>query len=155
MNLQSWYAGLSSRDRQVLLWGSAAAAILLIVGGLSSLSSAVSAAEGRIERKRDDLAWMQAAAPRLQAMPATGSDEPLPLLVDRTARDAGLGGALAGVEPAAGGGLRVRFESATFDTLVLWLARVQQERGLVVESASVDGTENAGLVNANVVLRGP
>jgi type II secretory pathway component PulM len=155
MNFQSWYAGLGSRDRQVLLWGSAVAAVLLVAGGLASLSSAVTRAEQRVERKRDDLAWMQAAAPRLQAMPATRGDEPLPLLVDRTARDAGLGGALSGVEPAAGGGLRVRFESATFDTLVLWLARVQQERGLVVESASIDGTGTAGLVNASIVLRGP
>jgi type II secretory pathway component PulM len=155
MNPGAWYAGLSARDRRVLLWGGAAAAVLLVVGGLSALSSAVTAAERRVERKRDDLAWMQAVAPRLQAMPAVRSDEPLPLLVDRTARDAGLGGALTGVEPAPGGGLRVRFESATFDTLVLWLARVQQERGLIVDSASVDGTENAGLVNANIVLRGP
>lgn len=155
MNLGAWYAGLSARDRRVLLWGGAAAAVLLLVGGLAALSSAVTAAERRVERKRDDLAWMQAVAPRLQAMPAVRSDEPLPLLVDRTARDAGLGTALTGVEPAPGGGLRVRFESATFDTLVLWLARVQQERGLIVDSASVDGTENAGLVNANIVLRGP
>ena len=155
MNPKAWYAGLSARDRRVLLWGGAAALVLLVAGGLSALSSAVTAAEARVERKRADLAWMQAVAPRLQAMPAGRSDEPLPLLVDRTARDAGLGGALSGVEPAAGGGLRVRFQDATFDTLVLWLARVQQERGLVVESASVDGTENAGLVNANIVLRGP
>lgn len=155
MNPKAWYAGLSARDRRVLLWGGAAAAALLLVGGLLGLSSAVDAAERRVDKKRDDLAWMQAVAPRLQAMPAVRSDEPLPLLVDRTARDAGLGTSLSGVEPAAGGGLRVRFEAATFDTLVLWLARVQQERGLIVDSASVDGTENAGLVNANVVLRGP
>jgi type II secretory pathway component PulM len=155
VNLQVWYAGLAPRDRRVLLWGGAVAAVLLVVGGLSALSSAAQAAQRRVEQKRLDLAWMQAAAPRLQAMPAGARDEPLPLLVDRTARDAGLGSALAGVEPAAGGGLRVRFEAATFDTLVLWLARIQQERGLVVESASVDGTENAGLVNASLVLRAP
>ncbi len=155
MNLQSWYAGLTARDRRVLLWGGAVAAVLLFVGSLFALSSAVASAEQRVERKRLDLAWMQAAAPRLQSMPAGARDEPLPLLVDRTARDAGLGGALSGVEPAGGGGLRVRFESAPFDTIVLWLARVQQERGLVVETASVDGTENAGLVNASLVLRAP
>lgn len=155
MNLQSWISGLSPRDRRTLLWGGALALLLLVAGGLSALSSAVDAAEERVARKREDLAWMQAVAPRLQAIPAARSDEPLPLLVDRTARDAGLGAALSGVEPAAGGGLRVRFQGAAFDTLVLWLARVQQERGLIVDSASVDGTENPGLVNANLVLRAP
>lgn len=155
MNVQAWYAGLSARDRRVLLWGGAAALLLGVAGGLMQLQSAAAAAERRIEAKRADLAWMQAVAPRLQAMPAGRTDEPLPLLVDRTARDSGLGGSLSGVEPAAAGGLRVRFEAAPFDVIVVWLARVQQERGLVVESASIDSGESAGLVNANIVLRAP
>jgi type II secretory pathway component PulM len=98
---------------------------------------------------------MQAVAPRLQAMPAARPDEPLPLLVDRTAREAGLAGSLSGVDPSDTSGLRVRFESASFDAIVVWLARLQQERGLVVASASVDGSATEGLVNVNLVLRGP
>jgi general secretion pathway protein M len=75
--------------------------------------------------------------------------------VDRTAKDAGLAGALSGSDPAGDGGLRVRFEGAAFDAMVIWLARIQQERGLVVESASIDGTPSDGLVNVSLVLRGP
>ena len=75
--------------------------------------------------------------------------------MDRTARDAGLAGALSGADPAGNGGLRVRFEGASFDAMVIWLSRVQQERGLAVESASIDGTATEGLVNVSLVLRGP
>lgn len=155
MSLGERYAALSERERLTVLLGGIAAVVLLVAGSVWQLNVARTAAAARVEAKRADLAWMQAVAPRLRAMPRAQSNESLPLLVDRTARDSGLAQALSGADPAGNGGLRVRFESAAFDSLVVWLARVQQERGLVVESASVDGTETEGLVNANLVLRGP
>lgn len=155
MTLSGWYGSLAPREQQIVLYGGIVAAVLLLIGGTWQLHASASAAAARLEGKRTDLAWMQAVAPRLQAMPAVRSDESLPLLVDRTARDAGLAQALSGADPAGNGGLRVRFEGASFDALVIWLSRIQQERGLVVEAASIDGTETEGLVNANLVLRGP
>lgn len=150
-----WYGSLAPRERKTVLYGGLAAAALLLVGGTWQLHASAAATAERLEAKRADLAWMQAVAPRLQAMPAVRSDESLPLLVDRTARDAGLAQSLSGADPAGNGGLRVRFEGASFDALVIWLSRIQQERGLVVESASIDATEAEGLVNASLVLRAP
>jgi general secretion pathway protein M len=155
MKILQWYRSLAEREQRTLLYGSIAAAVLLLVGGLWSLQSATSAAAQRVATKRADLAWMQSVAPRLRSMPAARPNESLALLMDRTAKDAGLGGALSGAEPAGNGGLRVRLEGASFDAIVIWLGRVQQERGLVVESASFDGTPTEGLVNASLVLRGP
>lgn len=155
MNLVQWYGSLAPRERKTVLYGGLAAAALLLVGGTWQLHASAAATAARLAAKQADLAWMQAVAPRLQAMPAARSDESLPLLVDRTARDAGLAQALSGADPAGNGGLRVRFEGASFDALVIWLSRIQQERGLLVESASIDATEAEGLVNASLVLRGP
>lgn len=155
MKALDWYRSLQERDRKAVLYGGIAAVVVAFVGGLWLLEAATASAEERIAGKQADLAWMQAVTPRLQAMPAARPDEPLPVFVERTARDAGLAGALSGAEPSGTGALRVRFEGASFDVLVMWLARLQQERGLVVESASVDGTDTEGLVNANLVLRGP
>jgi len=155
MNIMQWYRSLAEREQRVVLYGSIAAVALLLVGGLLGLQSATSAAAQRVATKRADLAWMQAVAPRLRSMPAARPNESLALLMDRTAKDAGLGGALSGAEPAGNGGLRVRLEAASFDAIVIWLGRIQQERGLVVESASFDSTATEGLVNASLVLRGP
>jgi type II secretory pathway component PulM len=155
MKALEWYRSLAESERRTVLYGSVAAVVLLLAGGLWQLNSAVSAASARVERKQADLAWMQAAAPRIRAVPAARANESLPLLVDRTARDAGLAGALSGADPAGNGGLRVRFEGASFDAMVIWLSRVQQERGLAVESASIDSTAAEGLVNVSMVLRGP
>jgi len=155
MNLQQWYASLADRERRTVMYGGIAAVVLLVVGGVWKIGAAVDSAEVRVESKRADLAWMQAVAPRLRAMPAQRPDEPLPLLVDRTAREAGLAEALSGSDPAGPGALRVRLQGASFDQMVVWLGRLQQERGIVVDSASVDATESEGLVNASLVLRGP
>jgi len=155
MNLNEWYGSLAERERRTVVYGGIAAVLLLVVGGVWKLGAAVDAAQARVETKRADLTWMQAVAPRLRAMPAQRPDEPLPLLVDRTARDAGLAAALSGSDPAGPGALRVRLQGASFDQMVVWLGRLQQERGLVVESASVDAADAEGLVNASLVLRGP
>ena len=155
MNLQAWYASLAERERKTVLYGGLAAAALLVFGGMWKLGSAVEAAESRVEAKRADLAWMQAVAPRIRALPAARPDESLPLLVDRTAREAGLAGALSGSDPAGPGALRVRLQGASFDAMVVWLGRLQQERGIVVDSANVDAGDEEGLVNASLVLRGP
>ena len=154
MMLPAWYTTLAPREQKIVLYGAIAAVALLLVGGTWHLHNSAAATLARLETKRADLAWMQSVAPRLQAMPVVRSDESLPLMVDRTARDAGLAQSLSGADPAGQGGLRVRFEGASFDALVIWLSRVQQERGLVVESASIDSTGPEGLVNANLVLRG-
>jgi type II secretory pathway component PulM len=155
MKLQEWYASLAERERRTVVIGGIAAAILLLVGGVWKLDAAADSAVSRVEAKRADLAWMQAVAPRLRTMPAQRPDESLPLLVDRTAREAGLADALSGSEPAGQGSLRVRLQGASFDAMVVWVGRLQQERGVVVEVANVDATEAEGLVNASLVLRGP
>jgi type II secretory pathway component PulM len=114
----------------------------------------VATAEERVARRREDLAFIEAATPRLQAVPAARAGESLAIAVDRLAREGGLAQSLAGVEPAATGAFRARFTAASFDALALLLARLQQERGVVAETASVSATGDPGLVDATLVLRG-
>lgn len=151
----AWYAGLAERERRLVLWGGTAAAALLIVVLVVQLGSSVAAAEERVERRRQDLAWIEAVTPRLQAAPIARPGEPLAIAVDRMAREGGLGEKLASVEPASPGALRARFTGASFDSIALLLARLQKERGVVAETASVSASGEPGLVDATLVLRGP
>jgi general secretion pathway protein M len=155
MKLLDWYQSLAEKERRTVLYGGVAAVLLLLVGGLWKLDAAAGTAERRVLAKRADLAWMQAVAPRLQAMPAVDPNESLPLLVDRTTRGTGLAGTVASTNPAGAGGLRVRLEEAPFDAVVIWLGRLQQERGVIVQLATFDKGASEGLVNATVELRGP
>jgi type II secretory pathway component PulM len=155
MNLRGWYATLDEREQRMVAFGGAAAIVLLVAGMIWKLGSAVTVAEERVERRRQDLAWIEAVTPRLQAAPAARPGESLTIAVDRMAQEGGLGAALAGIEPAGSGAIRARFTAASFDSLALLLARLQKERNVVAETASVSGTDDAGLVDATLVLRGP
>jgi type II secretory pathway component PulM len=84
-------------------------------------------------------------------MPAT--QDSLVVLIDRAARESGLGQALTGSQPSGDGGMRVQLEKAPFNSLVAWLARLSEQNGVRVESASIDAANEPGLVNAGIVLR--
>jgi type II secretory pathway component PulM len=154
MNLQDWYRQLAEREQRMVLWGGAAAAVLVVVGLILQLGASVAKAEERVQHRREDLAFIVAATPRIQALPAARPGESLAIAVDRMAREGGLADTLAGVEPAANGALRARFTGAPFDSIVLLLARLQKERGVEAETASVTAAAETGLVDATLVIRG-
>jgi general secretion pathway protein M len=156
--LRTWYAGLQAREqRMVAVGGVIVAALILVLGILMPLQSAVSSAVKRNETKREDLAWMRVNAPEIRAaggqVPADTGEAPV-VLVDRVGREAGLGGALRGTQPN-GTGVRVQLEAAPFDTLVTWLATLDERYGLAVESITVDRTAQPGMVNASITFSQP
>jgi general secretion pathway protein M len=156
--LLAWYAGLQPREQRVVAVGGIAVAVLfLVLGILMPLQSAVSSAVRRNETKRQDLAWMQVNAPEIRAaggqLPADTGEAPV-VLVDRVAREAGLASALRGTQPS-GTGVRVQLEAAPFDTLVSWLATLDERYGLAIETITVDRTAQPGMVNASITFTQP
>jgi type II secretory pathway component PulM len=77
------------------------------------------------------------------------------VIVDQSARESGLGNSLAGSQPSGQGSLSVELEKAPFDALVGWLARLSQQNGVQIESATIDSAGQPGTVNASLVLKGP
>jgi general secretion pathway protein M len=148
------YAALSAREQRMLLIGALAVALIIVFGILLPLDRSVAKAQQRLQKKREDLVWMQSVAPELAqtAPPPAATGESLLLIVDRSARESGLAKSLAGSEPGGTGSLAVRLEKAPFDTLVAWLARLSQQNGVTVESATVEKAGTPGLVNAAIVL---
>ena len=148
------FAALPERERRLVLGGLALAAAILIFGVVIPLDRSVAHAHDRLARKRADLTWMQEVAPELatSAPPPAATGESLLVIIDRSARESGLGGALAGSEPGGPGSLSVRLAKAPFDTLVAWLARLAQQNGVSVEAATVEKTDTPGLVSAALVL---
>jgi general secretion pathway protein M len=154
--LKAWYAGLQERERRMVLAGGVAVAVLILTGGiLMPLHSSVAAARDRLETQRDDLAWMQQNAAEIQAAAGSFSgplNESPVVLVDRTGRESGLSQSLRGTQPSGNAGVRVELEAAPFDTLVSWLANLEQRHGVSIDSITVDRTARPGLVNASVTL---
>lgn len=153
--LKSWYAGLEAREQRVVGIGAIALCALLLLGGiLLPLESAVSTAVKTKEVRSEDLAWMQVNASEIQAggatLPAETGEAPV-VLVDRIGRETGLSNSLRGTQPSATG-VRVQLEAAPFDTMIVWLAKLDERYGLAIESISVDRAARPGLVNANITF---
>jgi general secretion pathway protein M len=148
---------LNERERRMVLIGAVCAALLLIFGVIVPLDHSVSRAQARISTKQADLAWMHEVTPELLAAgpvaaPPSNAQSML-VVVDRSARQAGLGKSLTSSEPSGPGGLQVRLEKAPFDAVVAWLARLSEEEGIHVESATMDSAGAPGIINAGVVLK--
>jgi general secretion pathway protein M len=157
--LKDWFLGLQPRER---VMGGAGAALVALVGiyllVLAPFYGAVNERAARIEQKQGDLAWMRSVAGEMIALGANApaaaapSGESLVVLIDRAARECGLGGALTGQTPNGAQGIRVRLESAEFDKLMVCLGNLQQVHAVSIESATIDRTAKPGLVNASLVL---
>jgi general secretion pathway protein M len=147
---------MSERERRMVQIGGALAAVLLIFGVLLPLDSSVSKAKSRITQKQADLVWMKNVAPVLassQPVQSSANGESLIVIVDRSARESGLGSALAGSQPSGAGGIQVQMQKASFDAMLGWLSRLSQQNGIGVDGATIDSAGAPGIVNAAVVLR--
>jgi general secretion pathway protein M len=153
--LKTWYASLKERERRVVAIGGVALAVVILFGAvLFPLQSAVSTATKRADDRRDDLAWMRMNAAEVQSGARTvfnDTGEAPVVIVDRVGRETGLAGALKGSQPS-GNGVRVQLEAAPFDTLIQWLAALDEHYGLSIDSITVDRAARPGAVNANVTF---
>jgi general secretion pathway protein M len=142
MNVRDWFDNLNERERNLVYVAGALVGIALVYLVLVlPFQMSGKKMTARVAQKTADLAWMQASAP--QAMAAAG--------VAQTG-GGGLGTSLRDQSPDGNNGLRLRIEGASFDALVTWLANLQQQYGVSIESATV-GAAAPGLVNATLSLK--
>lgn len=159
--MREWFDNLAQREK---IFVAAGAGIVLVAVLWSLLLYPVYAGVERlavtVESKRVLVGWMQAAAAQIKAGGdvAAGGDvgaQSLVVVIDRSARQAGLGGALSRNQPVGDDGIRVRLEGAPFDAVAGWLAQLQTTFGLGLESASFERAATPGTVNASLILRQP
>jgi type II secretory pathway component PulM len=155
--LNAWLEGLAPRERVAVGIGALAALLIVVGGGLFTLHQRVEKARERVEQKRLDLAFVQAATAEILAAgpirPSGASSEPLVVLADRATRQAGLVESLSASEAAADGSLRTSFKAVAFDALAGMVASLNSQSGVAVQSAEIESTGEPGKVNATVVLR--
>ena len=155
--IRQWLDGLAPRERNLVYVAAALLGIAVVYFAVVlPVTSAARHREARIVQKTSDLAWMRQVAPQVMAAAAAGggmaSDESLVVLVDRTARESGIGSSIRDQTPAGQNGLQLRLEGAPFDLLMAWLANLQQQHGVRVDGAIIGAANAPGLVNANLTL---
>jgi general secretion pathway protein M len=157
--LRDWFFGLKPRERILVATGVVALVfVALYTFAIAPFYGAVNARAERVAQKEGDLAWMRSVAGEIISLNASApaaaapSNESLVVLIDRTARECGLGASLTGQTPTGEHGIRVRLESAEFDKLIVCLTTLQQAHAVSIEQATIDRTAKPGFVNASLVL---
>ena len=96
---------------------------------------------------------MMSKVRRSTAIARPSSNESLIVVVDRAARESGLGQSLTSSEPQGPGLLRVRLEKAPFDIMIGWLGRLADQNGISVETANIDGAGVKGVEKLVAAVR--
>ncbi len=159
--MRDWFDALEDREKILVL----AAAVFIVVtafwfGIWKPLDSGTEAAAIRVDTWRLSLRELDPLKGQIQATGAAqpdqaGQAQPLVVIVDNTLRQRGLYNALQRSQPTpSGDGIRVEFESAAFDDLMLWLGDINRQYGLLVQSGSFSlaSGENPGRVNSTLTL---
>lgn len=149
---------LAVRERWLI---ALAVVLVVVVGGhalvWTPLSQSNLALRQDLTRQAALLDWLERIGPevqRLRTQEVSGVPQ-LPgspmAVIDRSARAAGLAGALARIEPA-GNDIRVVFEQAVFDDVTEWLSGLLAGGALEVIRFRAD-RRGAGRADCTVVLR--
>jgi general secretion pathway protein M len=160
--LKDWFASLEYRERMFV--GAAVVFIILAIGWFgiwAPLNSGQRSTAERVDVWRTSLAALRPMRAQLQVAgsapsQAAGQNQSLVVIVDNTLRQRGLTNALQRTQPTPGGdGIRVEFENAAFDDLMLWLGDLNRQYALQVESSSfsIASDENLGRVNSSLTLQ--
>lgn len=159
--MNNWWAGLAPRERIILLAGLAVLGLILIW-----LLVVEPVASQRADLRRDvmqltaDHTWMQQAATEVRRRAgmqrdiqpgAAGAAGSVLTLIEVSANAAGIKEAMERVQPE-GEGARLWFDAVAFDSLVRWLAELEQRQGLLVSQLAVDAGAEPGIVSARVLV---
>jgi general secretion pathway protein M len=153
--MKAWFANLEPRERLIFVAGTIAA--LLIIAWsfvLSPLREGTVELRGAVESKQQLLVGLGRVEGLLSAGPTTAGDQAelsLVVLVDRTAKERGL--SLPRNRPDGQDGINVTIQNASFDALVGWLIALETTHSVTVESATISGAREQGLVNGQLSLR--
>lgn len=158
--LQRWFMSLQQRERRILAAGAVILLAVVIYGGiLQPYANSKVALATHVAEQRTLLAWMGPATARLKAL---GGNRPAPLApgsllatVNHEASSAGLGNSLRQVQQQNDGSVRVQLEGASFDAVLRWLGQLHQRYGITITEMSVQSSDTAGQVTANLSLKVP
>jgi type II secretory pathway component PulM len=154
----NWYTTLAPRDQRALQICGVALVLVAIAGTFWSLHRNLAEAQALAAQQQADLEWMRSVGPVLAAAGpgpvAAATPESLVVLIDQSASESGLAKSLTGTQPVAGGGgMRVQLEQTDFNLLTGWISRLSSQHGVRVESATITGSNNPGIVSATVQLK--
>ena len=117
---------------------------------LTRLRVSVPEERAQLQRMRAQAASIKPLRARSGAKPAPGT---LLSVIEQSASARGLRGFVRRMEADGGSGVQLTLDAVPFNSLLSWLADLQDSHSLLVESTSLDAHTAPGTVNAKLKLR--
>jgi general secretion pathway protein M len=117
---------------------------------LARLRVSVPEERTQLQRMRLQAASIKPLRARSGAKPAPGT---LLSVIEQSATARGLRGFVTRMEADGGTGIQITLDAVPFNSLLSWLADLQDSHSLLVESTSLDAHTAPGTVNAKLKLR--
>jgi len=158
--MKDWFESLQPREQVSVMFAAVFVAFAILYFGLwtplSKSRESLTDSVATWERSLAELRPLIAAVRSNQGgrAPAAGVGQSLVVIVDTTLNQRNLSSALQRSQPTGDNGIRVEFQNASFDDLVLWLGDLSGRYGLRVQSGnfSVSTQSNPGRVNASLTI---
>jgi len=154
--MNAYWNNLQPREQLIVAFASVT--LLLLIIYLSIIEPHINNKEQlrrSVQIQQEDLQWMRETALQFNGQKShkggLGSGQSLMSAVDQSVRKQGLSSAIKKIQPE-GKRVRIQFEQVAFDRMISWLSQVEQQLGLRVEGVVVERQEQAGAVNARVVI---
>jgi general secretion pathway protein M len=156
--LRDAWGALAPGERRLALAGAVLLAVLVlylalwlpIKQDLARLRAGVPEQQAQLARMRSQAAMIQPLRGRTGAAPAPGMLLPA---VEQSATARGVKGFLTRMEADGANAVQIQAEAAPFNSLIAWLAELQENQALVVDNATLDAHSGPGLVHGRIRLR--
>jgi general secretion pathway protein M len=158
--LQAWFTKLAPREQiMVAVCGVFVVGALVWSAGIEPLFKNGALLEQRVAKKQAELSNLQELAGQVRwaadgqsgaSTPPNNTDS-IVVVIDRTTRSRQLAQHLKRNQPDGNNSVRLRFEGASFDTLVTWLGELKTTYGMTMVTASFDEA-GIGRVNCSLVI---
>lgn len=157
--MKDWFETLEQRERLFVSVGAGFVVIALFFAliwmpldkGHKTVSASVASWQQSLAELRP-LRGLSATAGGSNQTPRAGSQQTPVVIVDQTLRARGLDRSLKRSQPTTSNGIRVEFENAAFDDLVLWLGDLSGQYAMHVSSGNFSSTRQAGPGRINATL---
>lgn len=120
---------------------------------LARLRAAVPEDQAKLATMREQAAQIAMLKARGASMSARSGS--ILATIEQTAMQRGLRGAITRMEPEGSNAVNLQLDAVPFNTLIAWLADLQQTHGVRAQSANFDADPAPGTVRARLYLRGP
>ncbi len=159
IKIQSWLGGLNPRERRLVIGGGIFLLVFLLYQIVwAPFANGVADMQAKVDKQQQDLIWMQQSAQEVRSLKGGASGRKsvrtgsLLGLIEKTARQRGLGSSIRKVQPEGQKGVRMWLDKVSFDDTMIWLDELQTKQGVMVSSFSAEHVKQPGRVNIRMLV---